>query len=269
MLHGEKGATKHKGDNSLSELPKTKSTENSIVFITMHKAASVFVNEVLDLVLMHEGMVHVDFAGEAFQNGVKEWEYCVSKSHLFSTQGYYFGAFRGPYIDKFGDLSANRIVVQVRDPRDCIVSLYYSYKYSHGAPGEGVLKKIFNRIRSHVEDTEIDDFALEQAKTYSRRLAMITDLCNRYEDHILLKYEHMVSDFEKWEGQLYGFLGIDPSPAVRVKVKALATFDVESEDVTKHKRQVTPGDHERKLKPRTVAQMNEILSEHLIRYDYL
>ncbi len=253
----------------MNELPKTKSTERSVVFVTMHKAASVFVNDVLDLALKPEGMVHVDFAFDAFQKGIKEWEYCVSKSHLFSTPGYYFGAFRGPYIDKFEDLSANRIVVQVRDPRDCIVSLYYSYKYSHGEPGEGVLKKIFNRIRKHVEDTEIDDFALEQAKIYSRRLAMITDLCNRYEDYVLLKYERMVLDYEKWEGQLYGFLGVDPFPAVRKKIKALAAFDVKSEDVTQHKRQVTPGDHTRKLKPRTIDQMNEILSEHLVRYGYL
>ena len=134
----------------------------------MHKAASVFVNQVLSLALECEGITHVDFAREAYTQGVKEWEYCVFKSHLFSTPGYYFGAFRGPYINKFEDLHANRIVVQVRDPRDCIVSLYYSYKFSHGKPGNGVLTNIFNQLRRHAEETDIDKFALEQSKIYNR-----------------------------------------------------------------------------------------------------
>lgn len=253
----------------MNELPKTTSDRKSVVFITMHKAASVFVNRVLDLVLVNEGMVHVDFAGEAFNSGTKEWEHCVSKSHLFSTPGYYFGAFRGPYVDKFEDLSKNRIVVQVRDPRDCIVSLYYSYKFSHGAPGDGVLKKIFNRIRSHVEETDIDSFAIEQAKTYSRRLGMITDLCNKYDDYTLLTYETMVLDFAAWENQLYGYLSVDPPQRIRAQVAELANFEVPEEDVTQHKRQVVPGDHKRKLKSETIEQMDAILAEHLTQYGYL
>ena len=235
----------------------------------MHKAASVFVNQVLELVLANEGLTHVDFAGEAFNNGTKEWEHCVSKSHLFSTPGYYFGAFRGPYIDKFESLSDNRIVVQVRDPRDCIVSLYYSYKFSHGAPGEGVLKKIFNRIRTHVDETDIDSFALEQATTYSRRLSMITDLCGKYDDYTLLTYENMVLDFNVWESQLYDYLNVDPPKHIRAQVAALATFKVTTEDVTQHKRQVVPGDHKRKLKSETVEKMNGILAGHLTQYGYL
>lgn len=235
----------------------------------MHKAASVFVNRVLELVLTNEGMVHIDFAGEAFNAGAKEWEYCVSKSHLFATPGYYFGAFRGPYVDKFESLSANNIVVQVRDPRDCIVSLYYSYKYSHGSPGEGVLKKIFNRIRSHVEETDIDSFAVEQATTYSRRLALITDLCGKYDDYTLLTYENMVLNFEAWEKQLYDYLNVDPPEEIRAQVAELANFEVPSEDVMQHKRQVMPGDHKRKLRGETIEQMNAILAQHLTKYGYL
>ena len=256
-------------ENVLSELPNTESTQSSVVFVTMHKAASVFVDGMLDLALTPGGIVHVDFAGEAFRQGLKEWEFCVARSHLFSTPGYYFGAFRGPYIDKFGDLSRNRIIVQVRDPRDCIVSLYYSYRYSHAAPGEGVLKRIFERIRAHVGKIEIDEFALEQAKTYSKRLTLITDLCNKYENHLLLNYERMVLDFEKWERQLYDYLEIDPSPRVRKEIKARASFDVKTEDVAQHKRQVTPGDHKRKLKPETIEQMDQILAEQLRCYGYL
>src|SRR3546814_6832035 len=113
-------------------LPKTNSLDESIVFITMHKAGSVFVNSILNIIAVENGLTPVDFAGQAFDGGVKEWKYCVDKSTLFRERGYYFGAFRGPYIDKFADLLQNRVLMQVRDPRDCIVSLYYSYRFKIG-----------------------------------------------------------------------------------------------------------------------------------------
>ncbi len=252
----------------VTNLPATKSNAASVVYITMHKAASVFVNEILGMVLKPAGMTHVDFAGEAYTQGVKEWEYCVNRSHLFSRPGYYFGAFRGPYIDKFEDLSSNRIVVQIRDPRDCIVSLYYSYKFSHGSPGEGVQKSLFNNAREQTNTMDIDDFALDQAGKYNRRMEMITDLCSTYKNHILLKYEDMVLQFSEWEAELYQYLEIDVSQDIRRKVGALANFDV-SEDIMQHKRQVAPGDHLRKLTPATIKTLNDTLSKHLARYGYV
>ena len=219
-------------------------------------------------------MVHVDFAREAFDRGAKEWDYCSSKFNLLTTPGHYFGAFRVPgyffgnYVDVLGDLTASRIVVQVRDPRDCIISLFYSYKYSHGSPGEGILKKNFNRYLNHIEDMDIDKFALEQATVYSRRLGMITDLRDKFENHVLLNYECMVLDFKKWEKRLFGYLGIDPPRDIRKKIKLLANFEVETENINHHKRQVTPGDHKRKLRPETIEQMNVILADHLACYGY-
>jgi hypothetical protein len=251
-------------------LPKTSSSDESIVFITMHKAGSVFVNSVLNIVSEENGLTPVDFAGEAFRGGVKEWKYCVDKSPLFRERGYYFGAFRGPYVDKFADLSQNRILMQVRDPRDCIVSLYYSYRYSHGAPGKGPLRKIFDRIRQSTQEKGIDEFALQQAESYAKRLQMISNVRNQNTGKtVLVTYEEMVQDFDGWLDRILGYFELRISEKTRSKLRKMASFNVTDEDQQAHKRQVTPGDHLRKLAPETISRMDEIMNAQLREYGYL
>ncbi len=251
-------------------LPKSESTAASIVFITMHKAGSVFVNSVLTMIAAENGLIPVDFAGEAFRSGIKEWQYCVDRSPLFSRKGYYFGAFRGPYVDKFADLSQNRLLIQVRDPRDCIVSLYYSYKFSHGAPGMGPLRKIFDRIRESTRDKQIDEFAIQQAESYAKRLQMITAVHQQNEGRTLLvKYEEMVGDFDLWLNRVAGFFRLAISEETRSALRKMADFNVEAEDQSFHKRQVKPGDHLRKLAPETIEKMNRIMAVQLQDYGYL
>ena len=85
------------------ELPPTDSKKKSVVFITMHKAGSVFTNRVIRDILARVGLVHIDFARTAFSMGLDEAPYCIERSGLLCTRGYYFGAFRGPYVESFGD----------------------------------------------------------------------------------------------------------------------------------------------------------------------
>lgn len=40
------------------------------------------------------------------------------------------------------------------------------------------------------------------------------------------------------------------------------------EDAARHKRQVPPGDHRRKLRPETIAAMNAVIGEELGRFGY-
>lgn len=251
-------------------LPKTNSSDESMVFITIHKAGSVFVNDVLNIVAEENGLIPVDFAGEAFREGVKEWQYCVDKSPLLRERGYYFGAFRGPYVDKFADLSQNRILMQVRDPRDCIVSLYYSYRFSHGAPGKGPLRKIFDRIRQSTQEKGIDEFALQQAASYAKRLQMISNVHDQNANRTLLvTYEEMVQDFDGWLDRILGFFGLRITEKTRRRLLETASFNVVHEDQQAHKRQVAPGDHLRKLTPETIRRMDEIMSVQLREYGYL
>ena len=74
-----------------------------------------------------------------------------------------------------------------------------------------------------------------------------------------LRYEDMVTDFPTW---LERFVAPFPVARKEALVRKLArkyrrNFDVKHEDVRRQKRQVTPGDHKRKLQPDTIAFLNE------------
>jgi Sulfotransferase domain len=249
------------------ELPPTNSREKSVVFITMHRAGSVFTNRVITDIVARVGMVHVDFARTAFSMGVDEGPYCIERAGALCTPGYYFGAFRGPYVKSFGDLSTSRLVVQVRDPRDCIVSMYFAFRYSHSLPGAGEARTMFENARNEIAAQEIDSFSLTQTCQYVHRMAVIAKLLERYPEALLLRYEEMVSDHDTWLRKLCAFLGVavETEDLDRYKTEVLPR----KEDVTKHKRQILPGDYRRKLKIETQEVLTRALHVPLERFGYL
>lgn len=250
------------------ELPQTKSTAKSVVFMSMHRAGSSIVNRLLRRMLAQVGMVPVDFARTAFAMGVDEARYCTERSHLLSTPGYYFGAFRGPYVQYFGDLSASRLVVQVRDPRDCIISLYFSVRYSHGLPGgDGEARATFQNLRNDVAAIDIDTFALTQVEAYAHRLQVISKVLETYPEALLLKYEDMILHFSAWFQKLREFLDVPVSQGDFDRYRT-AVLPCE-EDVTKHRRQMLPGDFRRKLKIETQEAVTRALRGALEQFGYL
>ena len=84
---------------------------------------------------------------------------------------------------------------------------------------------------------------------------------------ILLKYEDMVGNFDSWLASILAFLEFSPGQETLSRIKNDADFSVQ-EDISQHKRQVTPGDHKRKLKPETIESLNAILEPVLAPLGY-
>jgi len=248
------------------KLPPTAGTEASVVFITMHKAASVFVNQVLTGLFNTQGIPAIDFAQFAFDNGLDEGKHCVSAAHLLGKPGYYFGPFRGTYVKDFPDLSGNRLIVQVRDPRDCIVSFYYSVAYSHVASGDEETAT-FNEKRETTQNTAINDYALSMCNDYNERLDIIRDIVEKQDDVLILEYADMVERFPQWLDSICRYLGVELPGEVIRNVCRSANFNVR-EDPLQHKRQVTPGDFRRKLTRETQQRMTALLYDHLVYFGY-
>ena len=78
-----------------------------------------------------------------------------------------------------------------------------------------------------------------------------------------------MTEFEPWLNKVQAFLGlVFPETAIQ-QVRASATFGVKEEDVSRHVRQVTPGDHKRKLTPEVQEQLTQILRPQLERFGYI
>jgi hypothetical protein len=234
----------------------------------MHKAGSVFVDQVLRQLALSAGMEHVDLAFQAFQTGASEHLYCVDHANVLSRSRCYFGPFRGPYIRKMRGLERLRLVAQVRDPRDCIVSLYYSLKYSHPAPALGPARETYERNMDYIESANLDNFVRRQARQYAVRMQVLQTVLRRTQKNLLLHYESMVSAPLEWLSLLCTFLQVDLPPRLADWVsREMCTKDL-LEDVSRHKRQVLPGDFRRKLSVSMQDELTSMLRPHLDAFDY-
>lgn len=244
------------------------SRDDSVVFITMHKAGSSIAGLIFRFYAYSSGYIQANIAEAAKKNGFTEAEYCINNANLLSTPGYYFGPYRGLYVSEMGSFSQNRIIVQIRDPRDCICSNYYSMAKSHVLPKDEKLKAAFMERRESMNAMSIDQSAIGGAKSYLNRMNRIKNIIESHPNCSVVKYEDMVMQTDVWTKQAEDFFGVSNREGLDEKLSEHLNFSVDKEDPNVHKRQVTPGDHVRKMRPETVAAMNETLAPVLDWFGY-
>lgn len=183
-------------------------------------------------------------------------------------EGVYYGVIRGPWVARMPRLKDLKVIVQVRDPRDCITSAYFSYRQSHVPPKDPEKLKAFQERRQAMMAMEIDEYARGEIGSYRNRLQVLRDLVEDHDDILVLKYEDMVLDTETWLGRIADFIGQPITDALRATLGDKIDFRVKAEDPGRHKRQVTPGDHKRKLAPATIAALDAGMAEQMRFFGY-
>lgn len=243
----------------------SKNEHASILFFTTHKCASRYVSRLFTSLAEAEGMTPVDY--DAFVTSSKvplslhPYKAEGTLSFAFQPQGYYYGPI-GSYreIPQHKDY---RVFLQLRDPRDVLTSLYYSTSFSHALISPKVLRE-----RKAALEISLDEFVLDNAKRY---YLIYSDYCEYMLGQntvLFLKYENMVGDFEGWLKQLSEHTGMDHLYESLQRIQEQADFQVSEENIFSQRRQVTPGDHMRKLKPETIVKLNDVFSPILTTLGY-
>lgn len=179
----------------------------------------------------------------------------------FKSTGYYYGpigTFRSiPNMEKY------KVLLQLRDPRDVLTSLYFSTVYSHA-----VISPKLIRRRQEAKHLDVDDFVLLAAEEY---LPIYQTYCKQLlanKNMLFVKYEKMVEDFDGWLQNVAEHLNLDNEVDALAEIKRKANFSVPSEDKFAQRRQVTPGDHQRKLRAQTIETLNKNFSSILRQLGY-
>jgi hypothetical protein len=260
--------------------------------LTVHKCASVYVSQLLARIAQSEHLVPINLDGffykypprllkasastefvEGLSGKPVDWsgdlEHEVTR--VLRPRGFMYGPFRTagwigqlPHFDQF------KVLVQLRDPRDVLTSLYYSVAFSHHIPAKNpTLSQRLIAMRKEASRARIDEFVVNEAprfvETYRQYCQQILSRGNV----LLVKYEDMVTDFPRWLGQVLRFWGFSPNSKTALKLVAKADFGVSHERQDRHKRQVTPGDHLRKLQPRTIDALNVQFWDILVELGYV
>lgn len=226
----------------------------SIIALSMHKAGSSILDLILTDFCKAKGMKIDRISLAVPSSPLSEAEIFLKYQEKILLNGIYYGVARGPYVKDMTILPKLRLLIQIRDPRDCITSAYFSFKKSHIPPKNPEKLKAFMERRNQLEKMDIDSYAISQSAGYHFRMTILKNIINNHDDYLLVKYEDMVENTDKWLNQISDFI---KQPITKELVQTLGgkiNFSVDKEDISKHKRQVSPGDHKRKLRLDTIER---------------
>ncbi|MBX7234818.1 MAG: sulfotransferase [Caldilineales bacterium] len=246
-----------------------------ILIYTVHKAASMFLHKLTLNITKELGIAFyspnaVGTVGYGDEIKRRSWKAFIEDE---SRSGC-FGPIRAGEAEPIfpDDIGSYAVILHLRDPRDALTSAYFSSTYSHTRS-----ERSFNPsddLRRQWEEQGVDAFVLERAPKLSQRYAELCATLLGRPNVVFVRYEDMVADYHTWLGRYLsafsqisaekkaglGLLRKSKDPLERMQEtfyeKFKDDFLVEEEDVFRHKRQITPGDYQRKLSQETVAQLN-------------
>jgi hypothetical protein len=245
----------------------------SVIFYTTHKCASTFISNLFDVILKNSDYDLVDYAAAIWKAGDKTnisspYEVFLEQAYsdLYSVNGKIYAPQR-KYLD-FPGRSKFKHIFFLRDPRDVLVSSYFSMAFTHSEPLNSVARGHFLRKRSEIKEQDIDDYVLEQSEEWVVPLyKQYKELRETSDTYIYLKYDLFVENTPEFVKKISEFLGLNPS----TKDIDLLTKDatpVQSIEVMKHKRSGKTGQYLEKLNPKTVTKLNYLLSEVLSDWEF-
>ena len=238
----------------------------------VRKSGSTMLHRIMNFLANRNHINVVDVPSTFFRNGftVQHWQ-PLDLTPLVRPGNCYLG-FRS-FPETLAQTDAYRDALKIfmfRDPRDALVSEYFSDAYSHAVPqkdaaGEG--RDLFLKKREEAQNADIDAWVLDKVGGIRRTLTAYAGalddprcLVLRYEDYIFQKKRMIakILDHFGWTVEL---------PRLG---KLLEEIDVvpDTEDKSRFVRKVVPGDHIAKLKPETVRRLNKRLDEVMRLYDY-
>jgi hypothetical protein len=236
----------------------------------VRKSGSSILNNMVHAVATMNNVHYVDVAGTLFQKGLRapDWQRDAGLCELLRP-GNLYGGFRNFPFGLAGheDFATSRKVLMVRDPRDALVSEYFSNAYSHSLPESGQARRDMLAHREAALNSDLQAYVLKMAPALRRTLRDYKSLkldgstkLIRYENGIMQK-RAMLSDicsFFSWSvteqqvDQIMGWADIVP--------------DVERP--TEFVRKVVPHDHVEKLLHETIDKLNDFFVEELAYFGY-
>lgn len=240
----------------------------SIAGIAVHKAGSVVFQKLLSHFSKEAGLA-VDPLSRHFTVSPLPQAEILRKLEIdIKPEGVFYGVVRSPHFSAMSRLKELRLIAQVRDPRDCLTSHYFSLAYSHSLPKNPLKRDVFLARREAAAAKGIDEFAIETAPLFEHRFQQMAILLEKHQGMQVLKYENMVERSNEWREEVAEFFGLKMTRKLAENLDNVADFNVEREDISKHKRQVKPGDHLRKLRPETIHYLNSRFSNILEIFGY-
>jgi hypothetical protein len=252
-----------------------------IVVFTLHKSASMFLHRQCELL---SRLAEIDYHSPNLPASGLNARKLLTDKALWSERHGCFAPIR--FFVDIPRLEDYQVILHLRDPRDVLVSMFYSYCFIHAGeipPNTG--------YRREVAERGIDDFVLAKASERSGDIRgdygsgghiedLIGNVPRRYRDYLdrllgkpqvtLVRYEEMVTDYRAWLEKFIAPFPIADRPrhVAELAREAPHLFPKREQDAASHVRHVSPGDYREKLKASTIRRLNEIFAGTLDQLGY-
>ena len=240
----------------------------------IRKCGSSIMNSMLTDLARLNGMAFVDVGGRFFAANIPEQDWrCDPAVLAMLSAGTVYGGFRAmPLVFAQSELyrQSPRILL-VRDPRDALVSEYFSIAYSHGLPaadGDGGARAEFLALREATLASRIETVVLERAGVLNRVFMEYADAAADPLTRVY-RYEDVILDKRPWLASMAAHFGWDGgSPGFVTGMMGWADKVPSEERSHEFIRRVVPGDHREKLSAPVIAALDEVLAPCMGLFGY-
>lgn len=240
----------------------------------VRKCGSSVMNSMVIALAKRSGRHFLDVAGTFFQAGVPEHDWRTDPAVLrLVVAGQLHGGFRAmPTVFAQSPLwRPARKILLVRDPRDALISEYFSTAYTHSLPraqAGGGLRASFLAEREAARRASVEAYVLTKAATLNRTM-MEYEAAARDPATRVFRYEDVILRKREWVRAIEAHYGW--APAVESYLDDMMGWaDVvpQEERPDQFIRRVLPGDHKEKLSAKAIAQLNAMLAPSMRLFGY-
>ena len=191
---------------------RVESNSVSLIHFSLNKAATQYVKSVLRKIAPQNNLIPVSVHGYAFATNFPyldklSFEEMNDYKHIFRTTGYLYSVFGG-MIRNIDSFEKYRVVLSIRDPRDILVSGYYSAAFSHATPPKTSNSRAPSCLRE-----------------------------KGFNNVVLLKYEDMINSYELWLTDFINKTGLTVSDSLREElIDEFKKVKPKKEDKSSHNR---------------------------------
>lgn len=262
-----------KYDALIEKMPQQSGDFAPCFAFSVHKSGSSLLEKMILMVCKRAGLPAVSIPGLVFNEGHldTDWKTDPEMKVLFTRNLVYYGFRFLPtaLTEAEVDIAGKRFTLLVRDPRDALVSQYFSFGKktgSHVAPknNQDAFKA---KMAANDDDTEIDDYVLRAAPNLLEKLSDYRAALN-FDLGLVARYEDVFFDKQTYLAAVFAHFGLEVAPQIIAAVAEANDVRPEKEDETQHIRKGTPGDHAEKLRPETIAALNDIFRDVGAFYGY-
>lgn len=255
-------------------IPKPKESVKSFFLFSAHKAGSTLLSNLLSQYCQKIKFPIIDIPSVIYNEGEDIQRIkLLEKDNKILNNGYGYIGWRS-YWNELPKATTNKSnnILLIRDPRDRIVSLYFSLAFSHIIPSKGIGMKKANQQRNNVlKYHDINDWIQDNPNTVNSLDLKIKEYLKKlpYHSTRIYRYEDVIYRKKEWMIDMIDYLNL---PKNNWQIKSIVrNNDIipTEENKDKHIRQVNPGNYIKHLNLDTINYLNAIYEEQLNLFNYI